>query len=362
MIKPAHERILTLKPYVGGKSAVKGVKKVVKLSSNEGAFGMNPNVVKACEKKIKDLFRYPDGGCSDLRKAIAKTYELDAERIVCGAGSDELIGLLCQAYLKQGDEVIVTQYAFLMYRLYATVCGANVREVPEKDFKIDVDAILKAVTPKTKIVFIANPGNPTGTYLNKDEIAKLCKKLPKTVLLVLDNAYAEFVGADDYDSGIAAVENFENVVMLRTFSKIYGLGGLRLGWSFSCREIADVLNRVRGPFNVNAMAQCAGVAAVKDKDFVKKCREHNQKWLDVLPEKLEKIGLECVKSVANFVLVKFPEKDGKTAAAANEFLLQKGIIVRAMNAYGLPDRLRMTIGSDKEMKALLRALKEFMKA
>lgn len=361
MIEPAHKQVLSLKAYVGGKSAVAGVSKVVKLSSNEGAFGVNPVVAKACADKIKDLFRYPDGASAALREAIASAHGISPERIVCGTGSDELIGLLCHAYLRENDEVIVTQYAFLMYRLYSMTCGANVVQVPEKDFKIDIDAILNAVTPKTKIVFIANPGNPTGTYLNKDEVRRLCENLPKDVLLVLDNAYAEFVTAPDYDAGIGAVNGFENVVMLRTFSKIYGLGGVRLGWAYASAEIADILNRIRGPFNVNMMAQCAGVAAVKDAAFVEKCRAHNQKWLNRLPDFFKNLGLDCVPSVANFILVKFPNAD-KTAAGANEFLLSKGIIVRAMNSYGLPDCLRVTIGSDEDMEAFTQALTAYMKA
>ena len=361
MLEPAYKQVLSLKAYVGGKSAVSGFSKVVKLSSNEGAFGVNPVVAKACADKIKDLFRYPDGGSTALREAIAAAHGVSADRIVCGAGSDELIGLLCHAYLRENDEVIITQYAFLMYRLYSLTCGANVVQVPEKDFKIDIDAILNAVTEKTKIVFIANPGNPTGTYLNKQEVRRLCEGLPKNVLLVLDNAYAEFVTAADYDAGIGAVNDFENVVMLRTFSKIYGLGGVRLGWSYSSAEIADILNRVRGPFNVNMIAQCAGEAAVKDTDFVEKCRAHNQKWLDKLPAFFKSLGLDCVPSVANFILVKFPNT-GKTAAGANEFLLSKGVIVRAVVSYGLPDCLRVTIGSDDDMEAFTQALAAYMKA
>ena len=362
MVEVAYEQILSLTPYAGGKSKIAGADKVVKLSSNENAFGTNPNVVAACAQKLNDMFRYPDGGCTALRQAIADANGLDAGRIVCGAGSDELIGLLCQAYLRENDEVVVTQYAFLMYRLYALTRGAVVREVPEKDFKIDINEILNAVTAKTKIVFIANPGNPTGTYLNKNEVRRLCEKLPQNVLLVLDNAYAEFVVKEDYDAGVGAVDAFENVVMLRTFSKIYGLGGLRLGWSYSSREIADVLNRVRGPFNVNAMAQHAGIAAVGDAAFVEKCRMHNKKWQDALPEKLKAIGLDCVPTVANFILVRFPQTNGKTADAANEALLRKGVIVRAMHAYKLPDCLRITIGTDDDMTTVLTVLTEFMRA
>lgn len=357
---PAHKSIMSLSPYVGGASSVEGAGRVIKLSSNEGAFGTNPAAVEACSKAAGKLFRYPDGGSVSLRRAIAEVHGLDMDRIVCGNGSDELIGLLCHAYLRAGDEVIVTQYAFLMYRLYAVGCGAEPVTVPERDMRVDVNAVLKAVTPKTKIIFIANPGNPTGTYVSKEEITDLCRRLPSNILVILDAAYAEFVSNDDYEAGTAFVDQFPNVVMLRTFSKIYGLGGIRLGWSYASKEITDVLNRIRGPFNVNIVAQIVGEAAVKDREFVRKCFEHNSRWLARLPEELTRLGLVVTPSVANFVLVHFPEKEDKTAARADDFLKSRGIIVRRVSSYGFPNALRMTIGNDDDMAALLGALKEFM--
>lgn len=356
---PAHLGVLSLKPYVGGTSSVQGVDRVIKLSSNEGAFGTNPVAVQACRDFAEKMFRYPDGGSTALRTAIAEVHGLDANRIVCGNGSDELIGLLCHAYLKPEDEVIITQYAFLMYRLYAVGCGARPVTVPEKDFKVDPESVLKAVTSKTKMIFIANPGNPTGTYLSKDELIGFCRRLPENIMIVIDSAYAEFVGKEDYSAGVDIVDQFPNVVMLRTFSKIYGLGGVRLGWSYASQEISDVLNRIRGPFNVNAVAQIAGAAAVKDRGFVQKSFEHNGKWLAILPEELEKIGLKMTPSVTNFVLVHFPS-EGKTAEKADAFLQSRGLIVRRVASYGLPDALRMTIGNDEEMALLLNALKDFM--
>ena len=358
---PAHLSILSLKPYVGGASVIQGVERVIKLSSNEGAFGTNPAAVQACREFAEKMFRYPDGGSSALRGAIAEVHGIDADRIVCGNGSDELIGLLCHAYLKPESEIVITQYAFLMYRLYAVGCDAQPVTVPEKDFKVDPEAILKAVTPKTKMIFIANPGNPTGTYLSKDELTGLCRRLPENIMIVIDAAYAEFVAKEDYDAGIDIVDQFPNVVMLRTFSKIYGLGGVRLGWCYASREITDVLNRIRGPFNVNAVAQVAGAAAVKDRDFVKKSFEHNRKWLDILPRELEKIGLRTTPSVTNFILVHFPA-EGKTAENADLFLQSRGLIVRRVASYGLPNALRMTIGNDEEMTLLLNALRDFMTA
>lgn len=357
---PAHDSIMGLSPYVGGASSLQGISKVIKLSSNEGAFGTNPTVVEACKKAAEKMFRYPDGGSVQLRQTIAEVHGLEESRIVCGCGSDELIGLLCHAYLNDGDEVIVTQYAFLMYRLYALGCGAVPVTVMEKDRRIDVDAVLNAVTDKTKIVFITNPGNPTGTYLNVREIDRLCRGLPPNVMVVLDSAYAEYVPASDFNAGETFVGKYPNVVMLRTFSKIYGLGGIRLGWSYASQEITDVLNRVRGPFNVNSIAQAVGVAAMKDRDFVKKSFEHNLKWQTVFQRELPRLGLTVTPSVTNFILADFPSEGEKTAKRADEFLRSKGIIVRAVNSYGFPDSLRMTIGNDEESEALLSALKEFM--
>lgn len=357
---PAHLSVLSLKPYVGGASGIEGKDRVIKLSSNESAFGTNPAAVQACRDYAEKLFRYPDGGSTDLRQAIAETYGLDADRIVCGNGSDELIGLLCHAYLGSQDEVIITQYAFSMYRLYAVGCGACPVTVPEKDFKVDPQALFKVVTSKTKMIFIANPGNPTGTYLSLDELRAFCHKLPENIMVVIDAAYAEFVGKDNYSAGAELVDEFPNVVMLRTFSKIYGLGGVRLGWCYASKEITDVLNRIRGPFNVNAVAQVAGIAALKDRAFVQKAFDHNRKWLERLPSELEAVGLRMTLSVTNFVLVHFPEDSEKSAEKADDFLRDQGIIVRRVVSYGLPNALRITIGNDEEMEKVLAALKKFM--
>ena len=359
---PAHSSVLSLKPYVGGASNVEGKNRVIKLSSNECAFGTSSAVAEACRDFAAQLFRYPDGSAVSLRLAIAEAYGLDMNRIVCGNGSDELIGLLCHAYLGTQDEVVITQYAFSMYRLYAIGCGASPVTVPEKEFRVDLQALLKVVDSRTKMIFIANPGNPTGTYLSLDELRAFCHKLPENILVIIDSAYAEFVDKEDYSAGAELVNEFPNVVMLRTFSKIYGLGGARLGWCYASQEIVDVLNRIRGPFNVNSMAQVAGIAALKDKAFVKKVFEHNQKWLKRFPDELKEIGLEVTPSVANFVLVHFSKDSQKSAEQADLFLQNRGIIVRRMLSYGLPNALRITIGNDEEMEELLSALKEFMSA
>ena len=357
---PAHLGVLSLKPYVGGASRIAGKERVIKLSSNESAFGTNPAAVEAVRGYAEKVFRYPDGGSTALRRAIAETHGLDADRIVCGNGSDELIGLLCHAYLGAQDEVIITQYAFSMYRLYAIGCGANPVTVPEKNFRVDPQVLLKVVNSRTKMIFITNPGNPTGTYLSADEVRALCHKLPENIMVVIDAAYAEFVGKKDYSAGAELVDEFPNVVMLRTFSKIYGLGGVRLGWCYASREITDILNRIRAPFNVNSVAQIAGIAALEDRSFVQNAFDHNQKWLARLPADLEAIGLRMTPSVTNFVLVHFPEHSEKSAEKADLFLQERGIIVRRVLSYGLPDALRITIGRDEEMEEVLSALKDFM--
>lgn len=359
---PAHLSILSLKPYVGGASSIPGHDRVIKLSSNECAFGTNPAVIEACCAYADKMFRYPDGGSTALRQAIAQAHGLDPDRIVCGNGSDELIGLLCHAYLGTQDEAVITQYAFSMYRLYTVGCGASPVTAPEKDFKVDLTAIAKVVNSRTKMIFITNPGNPTGTYLPLDELRSFCRMLPENIVVVIDAAYAEFVDRPDYTAGAELVDEFPNVVMLRTFSKIYGLGGVRLGWCYAPHEITDVLNRIRAPFNVNAVAQITGVAAVKNRDFVQKVFENNLKWLKRLPDELSAIGLRTTPSVANFILVHFPENPEKSAEKADLFLQDKGIIVRRVLSYGLPNALRITIGCDEEMEALLSALTDFMNA
>ncbi|MCQ2913914.1 MAG: histidinol-phosphate transaminase [Alphaproteobacteria bacterium] len=355
----AHDTIMEISPYVGGTSKLPGFDKVVKLSSNEGAFGVNPNVVEAIRSHAELMFRYPDGSSQELREAIAKVHNLDKDKILCGTGSDNVIDIICEAFSKDGDDVIMTQYGFSMYRVCAKGNGANVIEVPEKNYTVDLDAVLSAITNKTKIIFITNPGNPTGTYLPKKDLYDFCKKVPSNILIVLDSAYAEYVPCEDYTAGAEFVEEFNNVIMLRTFSKIYALGGLRIGWSYASKEIIDVFNRIRAPFNVNTMAQYAGVVAMQDREFVKKCFEHNKKWQKKFPEELSKIGLNCTPTVANFVLVHFP-KTGKTSEKCDEFLKQHGYIVRRVLAYGLKDELRITIGNEEEMTTLVSLLKEFM--
>ncbi len=352
--------IMEIAPYVGGESAVAGAERIIKLSSNESALGPSPAATAAYGELATTLHRYPDGDCRELRQAIAETFGLDAAGIVCGAGSDEIISMICQAYAGPGDEVLYSEHGFLMYPISARAVGATPVTAPERELTTDVDALLGAVTEKTRIVFIANPNNPTGTYIPASELARLRDGLPDDVLLVVDAAYAEYVGRDDYADGRALVETHDNVVMTRTFSKIFGLGGMRLGWGYVPEAVGDVLHRVRGPFNVSAAAQAAGAAAVRDKTFTARIRAHNDKWLPWTTDRLRELGLSVTDSVGNFILVCFGADPQHGAEAADAFLKQDGIIVRRMAGYGLPDCLRITIGAEDEMRALVDSLARFL--
>ncbi|MDP6787707.1 MAG: histidinol-phosphate transaminase [Rhodospirillales bacterium] len=352
--------IMEITPYVGGDADVAGVERVIKLASNEGALGPSPKAVAAYGDAAASLHRYPDGSAEDLRKALGSHHGLDPARIVCGAGSDELIGLLCRAYAGPGDEVLHSEHGFLMYPIAARTVGATPVAAPETDLTTDVDALLGKVTARTRIVFVANPNNPTGTYLPAAEVARLRAGLPADVLLVLDAAYAEYVSRDDYAPGSELVDGGENVVMTRTFSKLYALGGVRLGWAYCPPVVADVLSRARNPFNVSAPAQAAGRAALADAAFAERSRRHNDTWLAWFTGQMRDLGLEVPTSIGNFVLVRFPDRPGLDAEAADAFLRLRGIITRRMAGYGLADSMRITIGLEDEMRAVAAALKEFL--
>ena len=347
-----------LKAYVGGKAKVKGLAKPIKLSSNESPLGPSPKAMEAFANKAKKLEIYPDGGSTDLREAIAETYGLDPARIVCGNGSDEILSLLASAYLQPGDEAIYSEHGFVLYKLLIKANGALPVVAPETDVTANVDAILKCVTDKTRIVYLANPNNPTGTYLSAGELERLHAGLPPHVLLVLDGAYAEYVQEADYDPGTALVERTSNVVMTRTFSKIYGLAALRVGWGYCPPAIADVLNRLRAPFNVNGVAHAAAIAAVRDQAFTKEAVAHNTYWREWLTKQIRDLGLSVPDSVGNFVLILFP--DSQMAGAADEHLQQQGLILRGMNGYGFPHGLRLSVGLEEANRAVVAALTEFM--
>jgi histidinol-phosphate aminotransferase len=352
--------ILDIAPYVGGEARIAGVERPIRLASNESALGPSAKAMAAFRALAGDIHRYPEGGADALREAIGRHHGLDPARIVCGAGSDELIALLLRCYAGPGDEVLYSRHGFLMYPIGALSVGAEPVAAPERELTADVDALSERVTPRTRLVFLANPNNPTGTYLGRHELARLHAGLPPTVVLAIDAAYAEFVNRNDYEPGAGLVDRADNVVMLRTFSKIYALAGLRLGWAYCPLAVADVLNRVRGPFNVSTPAMAAGMAAVEDTEALARARDHNDRWLPWLAERLTALGLRLTPSVANFVLPRFPDEPGYNAEAAFAFLQSHGILTRKMGAYGLPQHLRITIGTGGEMEKVAAVLGEFM--
>ncbi|MCO5162215.1 MAG: histidinol-phosphate transaminase [Mesorhizobium sp.] len=353
--------VMDIAAYVPGKSAAPAGVKLHKLSSNENPLGASPAAKEAVKALAEKMEFYPDGSATKLREAIGEVHGLNPANIVCSNGSDEIIGLLAQTYLKPGDEAIFTEHGFLVYKIYTQAAGAVPVSVKETNATANVDAILAAVTDRTRVVFLANPNNPTGTYIPFDEVRRLQAGLPKNVLLVLDAAYAEFVRRNDYESGIELVSSTENVVMTRTFSKVHGLGGIRLGWAYCPAHIADAMNRMRGPFNVNAAAIEAGTAAIRDRAHVERSVEHNAKWLAWTTDELTKLGLTVTPSVGNFILIHFPADEAHSAAKADDYLTERGYVLRRVSAYGFPNALRMTIGTEEANRGVVAALKDFLK-
>jgi histidinol-phosphate aminotransferase len=352
--------VLDIAPYVGGRASVPGVAKPIKLSSNEGALGPSPKALAAYEHAAADMSIYPEGSAQILRTAIGEAYGLDPARIVCGNGSDELLTLIGNAYLRPGDEVLFSEHAFLVYRIVTLANSGVPVSVPEKNRCVDVDAMLARVTPRTRLVYLANPSNPTGTYLSHDEVARLHAGLSPETLLILDAAYAEYVRRNDYDPGLALAGKHNNVVMTRTFSKIYGLAGLRIGWALCPPPVADVLNRIRMPFNVSIPAQQAGAAALRDHDHLVRAVEHNERWRAWLTDAIRATGLAVDDSVCNFLLIRFPKTPGKTADDADRFLASQGLILRGVASYGLADCLRLTVGPEDANRKVAAALADFM--
>lgn len=354
--------VMEISPYVGGRETAEGAAKVYKLSANETPLGPSPAAIDAFTETAANLERYPDGGAHVLRDAIGARYGLNPSRIVCGNGSDELLHLLAQAYVGPGDEVIASRHGFLVYPIATQAAGGTCILVEETEFTASVDAVLAAVTERTRMVFLANPNNPTGTYLSTDEVRRLRAGLRDDILLVLDAAYAEYVRKNDYEAGIELVATHENVVMTRTFSKIYGLAALRVGWAYCPEGVADALHRVRGPFNMNSAALAAGAAAMGDSAHVDKAIAHNEKWIGRLTEACEALGLTVLPSVANFISIRFPEEPGKTAKDADAFLMRRGLILRDITSYGMSGFLRLSVGSDEANQLVIDALQEFMGA
>jgi len=352
--------VLDIAPYVPGEHDAEGAAEIHVMSANEGALGASPKAIAAYEAVGGHLHRYPEGGATDLRAAIASHHGIEAGRVVCGSGSDELIRLLTGSYAGPGDEVLFSRHGFAMYPISALASGARPVAAPETDLRADVDALLAAVTENTKILFLANPNNPTGSHLTPAGVPRLHAGLPETVLLVIDAAYAEYIDRPDYEAGLDLARSAANVVMLRTFSKIHGLAALRVGWAYGPGHVADVLGRVRGPFNVNAAAQAAAAAALADTDHVARAKAHNDRWLPWLADELTALGLTAHPSAGNFILAGFPEAEGKTAKAADAFLIGRGVITRRMAGYGLHQCLRITVAEEPALRACVAALGTFM--
>ena len=346
--------ILEIEPYKGGEAATPGIDKPFKLSSNENALGASPAALAAYRAAADTLALYPDGAHAALRRAIAAKYGLNPDRIVCTAGSDEVFQLLGRAYLGRGDAIVQSEHAFLVYRLVAQQAGADTISVPDRELCADVDGMLAAITPRTRIVFLANPNNPTGTYLPFEEVRRLHAGLPADVLLVLDGAYAEFVRRNDYSSGLELAAEHDNVLMTRTFSKIHGLAALRVGWAYGPQTVIDALNRVRGPFNVSGPALAAAAAAIEDHAFQEQSATHNEHWLGWLSAEIGRLGYRLVPSVGNFLLIDFGSAEA--AAHADAFLRSRGLILRAVKAYGLSTYLRLSVGSEEANRRVVEAL------
>lgn len=353
--------VLDIAPYVPGKAKVEGVAEPLKLSANENVLGASPLAKAAYASAVDSLHVYPDGRASGLREAIAQRFRLEPERLVFGCGSDEIFQFLNQAFLEPGDNIVQGQYGFGAYAIGARACQGEVRMAPEPGYRIDVDEILARVDGRTRIVFIANPGNPTGTYITGEAVRRLHAGLAPSVILVLDGAYAEFVDDAAFEDGLDLARDSENVVVTRTFSKLHGLAALRVGWAYMPAAIADAVDRIRLPFNVNVPAQLAAVAALGDDDFQARTLALMAQWRPWLAQQLGGLGLEPVPSAANFVLVGFPTTPGKTAAEAAAFLERRGLIVRGVAGYGLPDHLRITVGLEAHNRAVVEALADFMK-
>jgi histidinol-phosphate aminotransferase len=353
--------ILEIDPYVPGRSRVPGVERVHKLSSNESPLGPSRKAIEAVRALTDRLELYPDGASTALREAIGRRYGLDPSRIICGNGSDELLALLAHVFLHPGDEGLYSQYGFLTYPICIRAAGGIPVVAEETDRTVSVDAILAKVSARTKIVYLANPNNPTGTYIPFSEVKRLHDALPQHALLVIDAAYAEYVTRNDYAAGVELASAADNVVMTRTFSKIHGLASLRIGWAYGSAHVVDALNRVRGPFNLNGAAQIAGVASLGDAAHIEGAIAHNARWLPWLAEAISQLEIEVTPSVGNFLLLTFPKRSDRTAADADAFLSARGFILRAVAAYGLPDSLRLTVGGEEANKGVVAALGEFMR-
>lgn len=357
----ARPAIFEIEPYVPGRSKLPGKGPVIKLSSNETPLGASPEAIAAFRDAAGSLDRYPDGAATALREALGAFYGLNPEHLICGCGSDELFHLFAQAYLGPDDEAIFTEHGFLVYKIVILAAGATPVVAPETEFRTDVDAILARVGPRTRMVFIANPNNPTGTYIPFDEVRRLRQGLAENVILVLDGAYAEYANRNDYEAGIELVATTPNTIMTRTFSKIYGLASARVGWAYCPAEIVGVLNRIRGPFNVPGPSMAAAIAGLGDRGHIDRAQAHNREWLDWLTREIRALGLTVTDSAGNFALVHFSGEPGRSAADAEAFLHDRRIILRRLDSYGIPQGMRLTVGLEQENRAVVDALRDFVK-
>jgi len=346
--------------YVGGLSQFKKIDNPIKLSANESALGPSPKAIQAIEKDKDKIFKYPESDSNSLREVLSKKFNIDSKRIICGSGSDQIFDLTCHLFLEPGDEVVVTEFGFIMHRIYASLYKAKVILSKEKNFKASVDEILGKVTDKTKIVFIANPNNPTGTYLLKNEMLNLRKKLRSDILLVVDDAYFEFLNSDDFTSGLDLFKDSANVLITRTFSKIYGLAGLRLGWGYSSKEIIEAMYQIKPPFNVNRGALAAGIEAIKDNEWTERAIEHNTSWSKRIFSVLKEYKIETNEPAANFFLINF-DKTKINSDEAFEKLANKRLILRKMGQYKIPNSLRLTIGNEQANEHFIQAIGSILK-
>jgi histidinol-phosphate aminotransferase len=346
--------------YVPGKATAEGVADPIKLSANENILGSSEKARAAYASAAGQLHMYPDSRTTILRTAITERFGLEPERLIFGCGSDEVFQLLCQTFLEPGDNIVQGEFAFAAFAIGAHACQAQVKVAREPGYRIDVDEILQTVDGRTRLVFLANPGNPTGTWIPFSEVERLHQNLPPSVVLVLDGAYAEFADDPTFDDGIDLARGSENVVVTHTFSKLHGLAALRVGWGYAPAAIAEAVDRIRLPFNINIPAQLAAVEALRDEEFQRRSIEHVNRWRPWLDQQLGGLGLDVVRpSAANFLLVGFP-KAGKTASGAEAFLSARGLLVRLVTNYGLPDHIRITIGLEEHNRAVIEALAAFM--
>ncbi|HEY2050682.1 MAG TPA: histidinol-phosphate transaminase [Caulobacteraceae bacterium] len=352
--------ILDITPYKPGRATAEGVQNPVKLSANENILGCSPMAKAAVAAVMEDLATYPDGRGNELRATVAERYRIEPERIILGCGTDEIFAMLAQTYLQAGDNIVQGEYGFGAYAIAARANEAEVRLAPERNYRIDVDALLAEVDERTRLIFIANPANPTGTILPAAEVERLHAGLPPDVMLVLDGAYSEFCRDPAFNDGLELARHAANVVVTHTFSKIHGLAALRVGWAYAPTATADAVDRLRLPFNTSVLGQAAAIAALADEEFAARSLAHVEQWRPWLTQQLGGLGLEVVPSFANFIMAGFPTTPGRSAAEAEAFLASRGLLVRGVAGYGLPNHLRVTIGLEEHNRALIEALGEFL--